>query len=85
MATCRLNKALGIREGIEQKIRGALIANSRVRLEMTSAAIQAKVEPTGLIFLCILYCLQSEMIWVVGMVPGELPAHLLLCFPIVKK
>ncbi|AXS79466.1 IS4 family transposase [Dechloromonas sp. HYN0024] len=76
--------------GVEQEVWGALIAYNLVRLEMAKAAIQAKVEPTGLSFLRALHILQSEMIWAAGMAPGKLPAHLLrlriqLQFAIVEK
>lgn len=77
-------------EGIKQEIWGALIAYNLVRLEMSKAAIQARVEPTHLSFLRSLHILQHEMIWAVGMAPGKLPAHLVrlrtqLQFAIVEK
>lgn len=89
-----LGEALTLRsqqpEGIAQEIWGALIAYNLVRLEMTKAAIQAKVEPTDLSFLRALHIMQHEMIWAVGMAPGKLPAHLVrlraqMQFAIVEK
>lgn len=75
-----LGEALTLRsqqpQGIEQEIWGALIAYNLVRLEMSKAAIEARVEPTDLSFLRALHILQYEMIWAVGMAPGKLPAHL---------
>ena len=77
-------------QGIEQEIWGALIAYNLVRLEMTKAAIVAKVEPTDLSFVRALHILQHEMIWAVGMAPGKLPAHLIrlriqMQFAVVEK
>lgn len=77
-------------EGIKQEIWGALIAYNLVRLKISKAAIQARVEPTDLSFVRALYMLQHEMIWAVGMAPGKLPAHLVrlrtqLQFAIVEK
>jgi hypothetical protein len=89
-----LGEALTLRSqqpnGVKQEIWGALIAYNLVRLEMSKAAIQAKVGPTQMSFLRALHILQHEMIWAVGMSPGKLPAHLIrlrtqLQFAVVEK
>lgn len=89
-----LGEALTLRsqqpDGVKQEIWGALIAYNLVRLEMSKAAIQAKVAPTQMSFLRALHILQHEMIWAVGMTPGKLPAHLIrlrtqLQFAVVEK
>ena len=64
-------------EGIVQEIWGVLIAYNLVRLEMSRAAAEAKVEPTALSFIRALHLIQYELLWAAasrayGNIPGKL-------------
>jgi hypothetical protein len=59
------------REGVEQELRGILLAYNLVRLEMERVAKRAKVEPTRISFVESLRLIRDEWMWLSVASPGD--------------
>ena len=63
-------------EGIEQEVRGILIAYNLVRLEISRIAKEAEVSPLRISFMMALRDIQDELLWCAIASPGSIPKKL---------
>lgn len=63
-------------DGVKQELWGILLAYNLVRLEMTSIAAEAEVEPTRISFVEALRLIRDEWEWLTVTSPGAIPKRL---------
>lgn len=63
-------------EMVEQELWGILIAYNLIRIEMTRAAVQAKVSPTRISFVSAFTYIRDEFVFLANAAPGAIPKQL---------